>query len=230
MTVTAHVDLLVTVGEHSAPEYVEGSALSRRQIEDDAVSVVGQPFGAQVADLLWQMANDVRVRDPWLMRVLGMACEQRQAALRAVGEAVEYYRADGELLSVAALLSWAIGQDVDNATAYATAAIMAGTRTGLAALILDAVELGMPPRDVGDGVRRPAVGRHAPHRLTRFVGGAGAATPGPTHEGHPPTPTPCGLAGGWFPGLVSGSVRIMGQDHVGAGGDLPAQIPKAEGR
>ena len=145
MTATAHVDLLVTVGEHSAPEYVEGTALSRRQIEDQAVAAVGQPFGPQVAGLLWQMANDVRVRDPWLMRVLGMPGGQRLAALRSVGEAVGYYRADGELLSVAALLSWAVAQDVDTATSYATAAMMAGTHTGLAALILDATELGMPP-------------------------------------------------------------------------------------
>ena len=145
MTTTAHVDLLVTVGEHSTPEYVEGTAQSRRRIEDQAVAAVGQPFGPQVSGLLWQMANDVRVRDPWLMRVLGMPCEQQKAALRAVGESVGYYRADGELLSVAALLSWAVGQDADTSTAYATAAIMARSRTGLAALILDALELGMPP-------------------------------------------------------------------------------------
>ena len=78
-------------------------------------------------------------------------------------------------------------------------------------------------------MRRPAVGRHAPHRLTRFVVGPGAATPGPTTKGIP-RPHPMRAGRGMVSGLVSGSVRIMGQDHVGAGGDLPAQIPKAEGR
>ena len=152
MTVSAvreQGELLGCVGDVAPPPVGDGlgSVAGRRAVEDAAVALTGWDgfdFGQVVAPAVWRVCQDVFCRDPWLARLLALPVEQVRHVREAVYRTVEHYQADGELLAVAALLTWASGADTDAAVAYATAAIQVGVDSGLAPLVIEAIDVGLP--------------------------------------------------------------------------------------
>ena len=142
----------VSAGAHPVPGpwAVPGSAAGRRAVEEHALELAVCEAGpetaaGQVTEVLWAVAQSVYMRDPFIARVLGMALEDRQRVVRLVYAAVRYYAPDPELYGLAALLAWTVDGNGALARYCAQRQQQLGARSGIGALITQALDQGLPP-------------------------------------------------------------------------------------
>ena len=123
---------------------------SRRAVEERALELTVREAGpetaaGEVAEVLWTVAQSVYMRDPFTARVLGLSGEDRQRVTESVYAAVRYFAADAELYGLAALLAWAVDGNGALARYCAQRQQQLGARSGIGALVEQALDQGLPP-------------------------------------------------------------------------------------
>ncbi len=118
-----------------------------RSIEDAAVNILfgNDPIDAHRAQCVHAACQQFQTRDPLIHRVLTAHPAQRDNALNRMWRAlVEADPLDGEMHTVAAVLTWTItGQTSDARTLLAEGA-RRGAHTALNDLYTEAITLGLP--------------------------------------------------------------------------------------
>ena len=143
----------VSAGAHPVPGLgaVPCTVAGRRVVEDQALRLAVREAGpsappvGEVAEVVWMVAQSVYMRDPFTTRVLDLPDTQRQQVVQAVYAAVRHYRPDAELYGLAALLAWTVDGNGALARYCAQRQQLLGARSGIGALITQALDQGLPP-------------------------------------------------------------------------------------
>ena len=118
-----------------------------RSIEDAAVNLlVGtDPIDAHAAQSVHTACQQFQTRDPLIHRVLTAHPAQRDNALNRMWRAlVEADPIDGEMHTVAAVLTWTITASTPDACTLLAEGARRGTLTALNDLYTEAIALGLP--------------------------------------------------------------------------------------